>query len=386
MTHPRRFLIRMALFLVVVIVCVGVLHEGLERAFSHNMGLNGLILGILLVGVGMNFRQVFSLGREVRWVEAFRANQPMVSGITPRLLAPLATMLGERRDRFSLSPLALRSLLDGLSARLDEAREISRYFTGLMIFLGLLGTFWGLAQTVGSLADVVRNLTSVGDDVATAFAGLRQGLESPLAGMGTAFSSSLIGLAGSLVLGFLDIQAGQAQNAFYNDLEEWLSGQTRLGSSIGFTEGGEQPIPAYIQALLEQTADSLNNLQRTIARGEESRINANANTRALTDRLSSLAESTKTGQALMLKLAENQVEMKPLLDKLTSNAASAGLDETSRIHLRNIDVALARLVDEMSTGRDEMIREMRSEFKLLARTIAALAEEEAGRPASRPDA
>lgn len=377
MTHPRRFLLRMAVFLAVVACVVVMLYSGLEHAFSNNVGLNSLILGVLLVGIVLDFRHVMMLGGEVQWVTEFRSGAPTTSTVQPRLLAPLVTMLGDRRDRFTISPLALRSVLDGISARLDESREIGNYFIGLMIFLGLLGTFWGLSQTVGSIGEVIRNLTLSGDDVQAAFTGLKNGLDSPLMGMGTAFSCSLIGLSGSLVLGFLDLQAGQAQNAFYNDLEEWLSGQVKLTSgTVGGSEGGEQPVPAYIQALLEQTADSLDNLQRTMARGEEGRISASSNMRALTDRLSTLADSMKTEQSLMIKLAENQLEMKPLLARLADGSGNSGLDDQSRNHLRNMDVALSRLVDEMSAGRDEIVREIRSEFKFLARTIAALADDD----------
>lgn len=378
MTQPRRFLIRMAAFLAIVLIAVIALSDGLTHAFMNNVGLNSLILGVLLVGILMNFRQVAMLNREVRWVEETRRGAP-VSSAQPRLLAPLATMLGERRDRFNLTPMALRTVLDGLNARLDESREIAHYLTGLLIFLGLLGTFWGLSQTVGSIGNVIRSLTISGDDVQAAFSALKQGLDQPLEGMGTAFSCSLIGLSGSLVVGFLDLQAGQAQNAFYNDLEEWLSGQTRLSSgsvAVG-GEGVDQPIPAYIQALLEQTADSLDNLQRVIARGEESRISANSNMRALTERLSTLADQMKTEQSLMLKLAENQLEMRPILAKLADGGAG-GQDEAGRVHIRNIDYTLGRIAEEMSNGRDSMVREIRSEIKLLARTIAAIAEEDQG--------
>ncbi len=380
MTHSRRFLFRMAAFLGVVLAVVVILLPGLEHAFLNNVGLNSLILGILLIGIGLNFREVALVGRDGRWLDDYRSGRPTVVSSThgPRLLAPLAGMLGERRDRFALSPAALRSLLDGIASRLDESREIGRYFIGLMIFLGLLGTFWGLSQTIGSIGDVIRNLTIASDDVQSAFASLKHGLDAPLAGMGTAFSTSLIGLSGSLILGFLDLQAGQAQNAFYNDLEDWLSAQTKLSSNVVTVEGGDQqPVPAYIQALLEQTADSLDNLQRVMSRGEESRISANANMRQLTDRLSTLADQMKTGQSLMLKLAEHQIEMKPILARLAEEAGTPAIDDTTRNHIRNIDVALNRLVDEMGTGRDEMVREIRSEIKLLARTIAALAEEDA---------
>ena len=233
MTRPFRFLVRMTIFLAAVAVVVAVLSSGLQKAFSHNVGLNALIVVILFFGIAFNFRRVYVLNREVRWVDDYRRGQPAISASTPKLLAPLATMLGERRDRFNLTPLTMRSLLDGLSSRFDESHEIALYFTGLMIFLGLLGTFWGLSQTVGSIGDVIRNLTVAGDDPQAAFAGLKQGLDAPLSGMGTAFSTSLIGLSGSLVVGFLDLQAVQAQNAFYNDLEDWLSAQTKISAGTG---------------------------------------------------------------------------------------------------------------------------------------------------------
>lgn len=374
MTQPRRFLFRMGLFLATVAVVVALLSAGLARVYMANPALNTLILGVLLIGIVLNFRQVLLLRPESRWIDDVRRGKPALSTEhPPRLLAPLATMLGERRDRFSLSALAMRSVLDGISSRLDESRDLARYFIGLLIFLGLLGTFWGLAQTVGSIGEVIRSMTIAGEDFATAFEGLKSGLEAPLLGMGTAFSSSLFGLAGSLVVGFLDLQAGQAQNAFYNDLEEWLSSQTRLASgSLG--EVGEQPVPAYIQALLEQTADSLDNLQRIIARGEESRISANTNMRALTDKLSALTDQMRAEQTLMIRLAESQLEMKPLIAKL-AEASGHGVDEATRSHIRNLDVTLLRALDELASGRDEVIREIRSEFKLLARTIAAIADE-----------
>lgn len=377
MTRPFRFLVRMVIFLAAVVIVVAALSSGLQKAFSHNIGLNTLIVVILLFGIAFNIRRVYVLNREVRWVDDYRRGQPAISVSTPRLLAPLATMLGERRDRFNLTPLTMRSLLDGLSSRFDESHEIALYFTGLMIFLGLLGTFWGLSQTVGSIGDVIRNLTVAGDDPQAAFAGLKQGLDTPLTGMGTAFSTSLIGLSGSLVVGFLDLQAVQAQNAFYNDLEDWLSAQTKISAGTGMGESGDQSVPAYIQALLEQTADSLDNLQRVIARGEESRIASNNNLRALTERLSTLADQMKTEQSLMLKLAESQMEMKPILARLAEGRAQ-GIDETTRGHIRNIDSSLARMVDEAAAARDELVRDIRNEFRLLTRTIAVLAEEDTG--------
>ncbi|MGE5475111.1 MAG: hypothetical protein ACM3Q1_00510 [Bacteroidales bacterium] len=378
MTRPNRYLLRMAAFLAVVVAVAGLLAPGLIRAFMANPGLNGLIVGVFLVGIVMNFRQVLLLKPEVEWLETWRRGQPSLSGGRLRLLAPMSSMLGERQGRMSLSAMALRSLLDSIAARLDEGRDLARYFVGLLIFLGLLGTFWGLSRTIGSVGEVIASLSVSGSDAAGAFERLKSGLEAPLGGMGTAFSTSLFGLAGSLVLGFLDLQAGQAQNAFYNELEEWLAGQTRLGGGSAAVGDGDQPVPAYIQALLEQTADSLDELQRIMARGEESRISTNANIRALTDKLSTLTDHMRAEQALMIKLGEAQVEMRPLLVKLAEGTQSGGMDETTRTHIRNMDLALGRLVEETAHGHDELIAELRSEFKLLARTIAAVAEDVEG--------
>src|SRR5205807_5225176 len=219
--------------------------------------------------------QVFALRPASPWIDSFRerlADRDLTAppGPVPRLLGPLARMLGRRQSgRVSLSATSLQTLLDGIASRLDETRETSRYLIGVLVFLGLLGTFYGLLETVRSVGGVIGALNVGASDIARAFADLKTGLESPLHGMSTAFSSSLFGLAGSLVLGFLDLQAGQAQNRFYNDLEEWLSTYTRL-SSGPFGDGSEGSTPAYLHALLEQTADSLENLQRILSRGEES--------------------------------------------------------------------------------------------------------------------
>jgi len=228
---------------------------------------------------------------------------------------------------------------------------------------------------VRSVGGVLGALNVGGSDASRAFADLKSGLESPLAGMSTAFSSSLFGLAGSLVLGFLDLQAGQAQNRFYNDLEEWLSTYTRLsGGQLG--DGGDGSVPAYIQALLEQTADSLEHLQRILARSEESRIGANDTLASLTDRLGILGEQMKAGQILMVRLAENQLELKPSLTRLADVAeGSIGHDDVLRSHLRNIEAYLARLTEDVAQGRAQSVQELRSEIRILARTIAALAEE-----------
>jgi hypothetical protein len=371
----------MILFLVLVAALAVALGRPLVTAFMGNPAVNGVILVILLAGIVYIFRQVLLLDPETDWIENFRDYQASddptpESTSAPRLLAPMARMLGTRQGRrVSLSATSLQTLLDGIGSRLAETRETSRYLIGVLIFLGLLGTFYGLLETVRSVGGVLGGLSVGGGDAARAFADLKSGLESPLAGMSTAFSSSLFGLAGSLVLGFLDLQAGQAQNRFYNDLEEWLSTYTRLsGGQLG--DGGDGSVPAYIQALLEQTADSLDNLQRILARSEEGRIGANATLTSLTDRLGVLGEQMKAGQILMVRLAENQLELKPSLTRLADVAeGSLGHDDVLRSHLRNIEAYLARLTEDVAQGRAQSVQELRSEIRILARTIAALAEE-----------
>lgn len=380
MTRPQRHLVRMIFFLVAFAAVAALLYAPLKGAFLANSVFNGMILGVLLLGIVYIFRQVLLLYPEVAWIERFRRSQPGASTqAPPRLLGPMATMLGEREGRVSLSALSLRSLLDSISSRLDESRDISRYMIGLLIYLGLLGTFWGLLQTVASTAGgiaMLRESAGGGGDLGILVNDFLRGLEGPLEGMGTAFSSSLFGLAGSLVLGFFDLQAGQAQNRFYNDLEEWLSGLTRLSSGSLVAEG-DQPVPAYIQALLEQTADSLENLQRAMTRGEESRVAVDGNLMALTERLATLTDQMRTEQGLMAKLAENQTDLKSVLSRLADVASQGGLglDESTRTHIRNLDVYMTRLFEELSQGRTQAVQDIRSEIKLLARTIAASAEQ-----------
>jgi hypothetical protein len=383
MNRSRRFLVRMVVFLALVAALAVALGRPLVAAFMGNPGVNGVIIGILIAGIAYIFRQVLLLDPEIDWIDNFRhleaGGEEAVAGRrpAPRLLAPMARMLGGRQvGRVSLSTSSLQTLLDGIGSRLNETRETSRYLIGVLIFLGLLGTFYGLLETVRSVGGVIGGLNvGGGSDLAGAFANLKSGLESPLAGMSTAFSSSLFGLAGSLVLGFLDLQAGQAQNRFYNDLEEWLSTYTRL-SGGGLGDGGDAPVPVYIQALLEQTADSLENLQRILARGEESRIGANSTLTALTDRLGLLGDQMKAGQMLMLRLAENQLELKPALARLGDIAEGAvGHDDALRSHLRNIEAYIARLIEDLAQGRAQSVQELRGEIRILARTIAALAEE-----------
>ena len=347
MNKPNRFATRMVFFLALAAGVAVLLSGPLLEAFRANPPLNGLILGVLLIGIIYCFRQVIQLAPEVRWIESFRTNQPGLSTQSaPKLLSPTARLLAGRKGKVMLSATAMRSLLDGIGARLDESRDISRYLIGLLIFLGLLGTFWGLLATVSSVGQIISNLSVANDDIVHTFTKLKEGLADPLNGMGTAFSSSLFGLAGALVLGFLDLKARQAQNQFYNDLEEWLSGVTRLGTGAGLGDG-EQSVPAYVQALLEQTAESLQNLQTTLSRSEDDRRTTTSSILQLTERLATLGDQMQR--------------------------TDGSVDEATRGHIRSLDVHMVRLLEEIVNGRNQMVSELRNEIKLLARTVAATA-------------
>lgn len=229
LSRPQVFLWRMIVFLLLTAFISAILYSQIWSAFLTNPALNGLILFVLFVGIAYAFRQVIRLYPEIRWVNSFRIADPGLAAENPPvLLAPMATMLRDRKGQVTLSTTSMRSILDSIGTRLDEARELSRYLVGLLIFLGLLGTFWGLLQTITSIGVTIGSLDTTAVDSIVIFEELKAGLEAPLKGMGTAFSSSLFGLAGSLILGFLDLQAGQAQNRFYNELEDWLSSVTEL--------------------------------------------------------------------------------------------------------------------------------------------------------------
>lgn len=303
LSQPRTYLTRMFLFLILAGFVVAILYQQIEIAFLANPGLNGLILGVLVIGILYAYRQVQAIGPEVRWVNDFRRADPgLALPRPPRLLAPMATMLGDRKGRMQLNAMSMRSILDSLGSRLDEQREISRYIIGLLIFLGLLGTFWGLLTTVTSVAGTIQGLSVEGADPATVFANLKSGLDGPLRGMGTAFSSSLFGLAGSLLLGFLDLQAGQAQNRFYNELEEWLSTVTNLGE-----------IDPSAPALLSETARRLRNIEQSLSSAESP---SSASLVALTGQITALTEQMRQEQQLIRQMAQNQQGLQPVLEEI----------------------------------------------------------------------
>ena len=229
LASPQVYLWRMTIFLIIAAFVALILYRQIVGAFAANPGLNSVIIAVLAIGIALSYRQIFRLFPEIRWVNTFRIAEPGVEADrAPVLLAPMATLLGDRMGRMAISTATMRSILDSIQMRLDEDRDMGRYLTSLLIFLGLLGTFWGLLNTVAAVAGAIQSLDVSSSNTGVIFEDLKAGLAAPLKGMGIAFSSSLFGLSGSLILGFLDLQAGQGQNMFYNDLEDWLSTVTDL--------------------------------------------------------------------------------------------------------------------------------------------------------------
>ncbi|HXQ07055.1 MAG TPA: flagellar motor protein MotA [Bradyrhizobium sp.] len=310
LSSPRIFLVRMLVFLVLCALVMVILYKQLVTAFFANPGLNALIGAVLAIGIILSFRQVIRLYPEVAWVNNFRIADPglAVERQRPTLLAPMAAILGgERTGRMTISQQTMRHLLDSIATRLDEARDISRYMTGLLVFLGLLGTFWGLIETVGSVGKVIDGL-KVGGDAGALFDTLKEGLAAPLGGMGISFSSSLFGLAGSLILGFLDLQSSQAQNRFYTDLEDWLASTVRgYSGESGSATGGE------LQAAVTQ-------LRTTMEEGGGNR-GTTAAMANLAEAIQGLVAHMRNEQQMIREWADGQGEQNREIKKLLERIA-----------------------------------------------------------------
>lgn len=340
-TSPLHVTTWMGVFLALVAGLAALLVPQLRHAFMANVAFNGVILFVLAVGIAVNLRQVWRLQREVLWIDSFyRDDIGQATSARPILLAPMAKMLASQRGKHNLSPASMRTILDGVQIRLEEQRDLSRYLIGLLIFLGLLGTFWGLLSTIRAVGEIIGGMSG-GADAAAMFEALKAKLDAPLSGMATSFSTSLFGLAGSLVVGFLDLQSGHAQNRFYNELEEWLSNITRLPSSMGGE--GEGSVPAYVQALLEQTAESLDRMQRSVADSERER-------RATVDQLSELGH-----------------QLNRLSELISRESRGLSTVAETQDDLR----ALVRHMAQRPTEGAQFSEDLRSELRLMSRTIAA---------------
>lgn len=367
--------VRQVLFMITVLalVCAG-LFVALPRVlpvFLANPYLNGFILLVFVIGVLATFWQVVQLIGSVRWIESFVADRD-AGHVAPRILAPLATLMRTRGRRMQISATSSRSILDSVGQRIDEAREITRYIVSLLIFLGLLGTFYGLATTIPALVDTIRSLTPrEGETGVQVFERLQVGLQSQLGGMGTAFASSLLGLAGSLVVGLLELFAGHGQNRFYRELEEWLSSITRLGYA-GSGDGDGASDQQLLVAVVDHMSEQMEQLQQIFSASDVSRGQVDDKLSTLADSVERLTERLETQAAptmALTRLAEGQERLIDALETTTRGDSDGAIDAESRMRLRSIDVQMLRILEEMSAGRQESMAELRTDLAQLTRAL-----------------
>ncbi len=377
-----RYLASMTIFLLAVAGVAAALIGRLQGAFQANPLPNALLIAVWIIGIIYIFVQTLRLSPEIKWVQEVQRNRLAARDIEPPpLMGSLARLMESRTTPLSLTPTALRAVLDGIAVRLDESREIARYFTGLLIFLGLLGTFWGLLKTVGSVGAVVNGL-SVTADPTELFTNLKAGLEGPLSGMGTAFGSSLLGLAGSLVLGFLDLQMGQAQNRFFLDIENWLF------ASVGVNDRGlgeeASPLPV-IQALVDRTAANMDGFRQIMTESAESRHQNAQAMWALGQKIDALVAAEENQQqvidSLLRQRAESDTALVAALNRIElalGKGGDSGLEMEVVSHLRAIETGIQRLVNDQTQIRARALEEARAEITRLARTLGIATENRNG--------
>ncbi|WP_238370001.1 biopolymer transporter ExbB [Heliomarina baculiformis] len=335
--------------------------------FLANLYLNGFIALVFLFGILACFWQVFQLMVSVRWIEQFASGLSADSNHPPRLLAPLASLLRSRGARMQLSSSSTQSILESVATRIDEAREITRYIASLLIFLGLLGTFYGLATTVPAVVDTIRSLApQEGEEGIAVFTRLMTGLEAQLGGMGVAFSSSLLGLAGSLVVGLLELFAGHGQNRFYRELEEWLSSITRVGFASG-DEGSNET--AALSGILDQMGEQMESLHQMFAESEASRASIDGKLGSLADALGQMVDRIDQTENITGALERVATGQEALVDLMREHGPSEGIDAESRMRLRSIDVQMLRILEEISAGRQESMAELRKDIDHLIKAL-----------------
>ena len=382
-SQPIRAITTMLLVCALVGSGAWLIYGEIEVILRTNPALNGLIALVFFIGVVTCFWQVWILAQSVYWIENFVRGTPGTEDdVPPRLLASLAALLRSRSARMSISSSSSRSIQDSVVQRIDEARDITRYLINLLVFLGLLGTFWGLATTVPAVVETIRSLApQEGESGLDVFSKLMGGLESQLGGMGTAFSSSLLGLAGSLVLGLLELFAGHGQNRFSRELEEWLSSITRLGFGGGDGEGTDQ---GTLAAVIDHMGAQMEQLQMLYAQSDVNRSMSDARIAELAEALGGLTQQLQadrqqagTGQAdALARIADGQER---LIEALTGAEGGAHSDAESRMRLRSIDVQLLRILEEMSAGRQETLADLKGDITALTTAIRQLGRSAAGR-------
>jgi len=375
-SQPVRQIAQMVLVLALVSVGGWAIYPSLEPVFLANPFLNGGIAMVFVVGVIACFLQVFQLTSSVGWIESFaNARDTARAGRTPRLLAPLAALLRSRGANRQISASSAASILESVATRIEEARDITRYLVSLLIFLGLLGTFYGLATTVPAVVETIRSLApQEGEGGVEVFSRLMTGLEAQLGGMGTAFGSSLLGLAGSLVVGLLELFASRGQNRFYRELEEWLSTITRLGFAAAESEAESGADTGHVTAVLDYMAEQIESMRALVARAEESRATVDDRLAEVAIAMSELTSTLQHGDRtteVLLRVAEGQ---EALLERIgpryqEGELGDSGGDAESRMRLRSIDVQLLRILEELAAGRQEMIADLRGDLATLAREL-----------------
>ena len=372
-THPVTQIVLMLIVLGLVGVGVFFALPRVMPVVLANLYLNGFILGVFVIGLLACFWQVWQIRTSVSWIKGFTSEREGFDPArAPRLLAPLAALLGSRGARMQIGAASSRSILDSVATRIDEARDITRYITNLLIFLGLLGTFFGLATTVPAVVDTIRSLApSDGEGGVEVFNRLMTGLEEQLGGMGTAFSSSLLGLAGSLVVGLLELFAGHGQNRFYRELEEWLSSITTVGFSSGDSDG-DSGDAGLVGALAAHMAEQMEALQTLFTHSDVSRslVDERLGTLAgAVDRLTQRIEAEGVSTPILIRMAEGQERMLALMEAQAEEGTGGGTDAESRMRLRSIDVQLLRILEEMAAGRQESLAELRMDLAQLTKAI-----------------
>lgn len=348
--------------------------------FEANPYLNGFILAVFVIGVLACFWQVFQLIGSVRWIERFAVGELDDTVKAPRLLASLASLLRSRGARMQLNATSTRSILDSVATRIDEAREITRYIVNLLIFLGLLGTFYGLATTVPAVVDTIRSLApQEGEEGIAVFNRLMTGLEAQLGGMGVAFASSLLGLAGSLIVGLLELFAGHGQNRFFRELEEWLSSITRVGFSSGEDGGGLDT--SVMTSVLDHMAEQMASLQAMFAQSDESRADVDLKLGVLIDAIGQMTDRMDRDDGTSSALARVADGQEQLITVMREHGGGEGIDAESRMRLRSIDVQMLRILEEISAGRQESMAELRKDIDLIVNALSRPKARQATRPA-----
>ena len=379
-TQPIRQIVSMLLACALLVAGLWFIRAEVLQILQTNPWLNAFIIGVFTLGIVTCFWQVLILIQSVRWIENF-ANDAEGSDEArpPRLLAPLAALLRGREAKRQITSSNAHSILDSVATRIDEARDITRYLTNLLIFLGLLGTFYGLAVTIPAIVGTIKSLApQEGETGVAIFAKLMNGLQEQLGGMSTAFSSSLMGLAGSLIVGLLELFASHGQNRFYRELEDWVSSITRLGFAGSEGEGADQGVMTQV---LDHVAGQIEVLQTIYLQSETNRAQSDAQIADLATAVRRLAKGmeAESGQVAALnRLVAGQDKIIAALSA-PETASQGYTDAESRMRLRSIDVQLLRILEELSAGRQETVADLRGELAALSTAIKSLARGTTGR-------